>query len=147
MILARVPESRLDRFDQWQFFANGKWSADFNRLSRLCDGMANEYSVSYLPKLNKYIVVYTQNGFSGDIVVRFAARPEGPWSAPENIHVCPELSRGGEVFCYAAKGHPALSPGSGELIVTYVASSFNFEDIAENADLYRPRFLKLRFTN
>jgi len=145
MILARVLENRINQFDQWQFFAGGQWTADFDQSSRLCDGMANEYSVSYLAGLKKYIAVYTENGFSRNIVLRSAADPGGPWSEPQKAYACPEMNRGADIFCYAAKGHPDLAPSPGEIIVTYVANSLDFDRIAGDAGLYRPRFLRVRF--
>jgi hypothetical protein len=145
MILARAPETKLGQFDQWQFYCAGSWSSDFSELSRLAGDMANEYSVSYLAALEEYVSVYSAKGFSKNIVARFAPHPWGPWSEPEVLYECPEASRGADVFCYAAKGHPALSPAPNEIIVTYIASSFSFEKIAADAKLYRPRFLRVRF--
>jgi len=147
MILARVLETQIEQFDQWQFFAGGQWTTDFNQASRLCSGMANEYSVSYLAGIDKYVAVYTENGFSENIVARFAAHPWGPWGPPKMVYACPEMKRGQDVFCYAAKGHPALAPVAGEMIVTYVANSMDFESVAADAGLYRPRFLRVKIIN
>ena len=145
MILARAPEAKLEQFDQWQFFSAGRWSKDFGELSRLAGDLANEYSVSYLAALGEYVAVYTAKGVSKNIVGRFAPNPWGPWSEPEVLYECPEASWGADVFCYAAKGHPELSLAPDEIIVTYVASSLDFEKIASDARLYRPRFLRVRF--
>jgi hypothetical protein len=144
MILARVPETELDQFDQWRFYSAGEWSTDFNKSSRLCSDMANEFSVSYLPAIGKYMVVYTEKGFSKNIATRFAPDPWGPWSAPRRIYACPEADRGQDVFCYGAKGHPDLSSAPDEIIVTYVANSLDFAKVAADATLYRPRFLRVR---
>jgi hypothetical protein len=145
MILARAPETKLGQFDQWQFYAAGRWSSDFSDLARLAGDFANEYSVSYLAALEEYVAVYSAEGFSKNIVARFAPNPWGPWSEPEVLYECPEASWGADVFCYAAKGHPALSLEPDEIIVTYIASSLDFEKIAADAKLYRPRFLRVRF--
>jgi hypothetical protein len=145
MILARVPESQILQFDRWRFYSDGSWSSDFKKSSRLCGDMANEFSVSYLEALERYIIVYTEKGFSENIVVRFAPRPWGPWSEPSRIYACPEAEGAKSVFCYAAKGHPALSSAPDEIIVTYVASSLDFSKITNDATLYRPRFLRVRF--
>ena len=145
MILARVPAAKLEQFNKWQFFSSGRWTEDFNSLSRLAGDFANEYSVSYLTSLGKYIAVYTANGVSKDIVARFAPHPWGPWSEPEILYECPEQSWGADVFCYAAKGHPELSAAPDEIIVTYIASSRDFDKIVDNARLYRPRFLRVKF--
>jgi len=145
MILARVAENRLSEYDQWRFYVNGRWSPDLSKAERLCAGMANEYSVSFIPSLGKFIVVYTQNGSSPTIAARFAPHPWGPWSRPLDIYQCPEMSRGEDILCYAAKGHPELSSMPDELIVTYVANSTDFYKMAADARLYRPRFIRVRF--
>ena len=145
MILARVAENRLLEFDQWRFYVKGRWSPDFTKAERLCDDMANEYSVSYLPSLGKFIAVYTENGSSRNIVARFASHPWGPWCRPIDLYQCPEMSRAKDIICYAAKGHPELSIAPNELIVTYVANSTDFYKMAADARLYRPRFIRVRF--
>jgi hypothetical protein len=50
------------------------------------------------------------------------------------------------VFCYAAKAHPEIASIPEELIITYVTNSPDIELIRSDASLYRPRFLRLRFT-
>jgi hypothetical protein len=145
MILARAPENGLENFDQWRFYDNGEWSTDFTNAERLCGGMANEFSVSFLPALERYIVVYSDGGSSENIVARFAPNPWGPWSDSMVLYRCPEQRWGESIFCYAAKGHPAISKASDEIIVTYIASSTDFETITTDARLYRPRFIRMRF--
>jgi hypothetical protein len=147
MILARAPETGLARFDQWRFYDEGQWTADFTRAEHLCANMANEYSVSFLPVLGKYVAVYTENGVSKNIVARFAPNPWGTWSQPDILYQCPEVNRDETIFCYAAKGHPGISFYRDELIVTYVANATDFDKMAEDASLYRPRFLRVRFNS
>ena len=145
MIVARVPENGLDDFAQWRFFGNGRWTADLDEASRLCENMANEYSVSYQPELKKFIAVYSENGISRNIMARLASRPYGPWSAPVRLYQCPEAEWDKDFFCYAAKAHPDISLHPDELIVTYVANSTDFQKVAVDTRLYRPRFLRVRF--
>ena len=145
MILARAPESGLAQFNQWQFYANGRWSADFKKAERLCAGMANEYSVSYLPALDKYVAVYSDGGSVDNIAARFAPNPWGPWRDPVSLFRCPEAGWGENIICYAAKGHPDISETSDELIVSYIANSIDFETMVSDARLYRPRFIKVKF--
>jgi len=145
MILARAPESGLAQFNQWQFYANGRWSADFDKAQRLCAGMANEYSVSYLPAMGKYIVVYSDGGSIDNIAARFAPNPWGPWGDPVSLYRCPEASWYENIICYAAKGHPDISGASDELIVSYIANSIDFETMVSDARLYRPRFIRVKF--
>jgi hypothetical protein len=145
MTLARVSENDLMKFDQWRFYVNGRWSPDFSKADRLCADMANEYSVSYLEALKKFIVVYSESSHPQNIAARFASDPWGPWSDPVKLYQCPEVSRAEDILCYAAKGHPELSAAPDELIITYVANSTDFYKMAADARLYRPRFIRARF--
>ena len=72
-------------------------------------------------------------------------RPWGPWGDSFTLYQCPEADRHPDIFCYAAKAHPALSQRPGKLIVTYIANSRNFRQMSEDAGLYRPRFLRVTF--
>ena len=145
MIVARVPLDRLDDLDQWRFYADGQWSTDYTEASIVSDDVANEYSVSYLPLLDKYLLVYSEGGLSPDILARPAAKPTGPWGRPIHLYRCPEAGWDARIFCYAAKGHPEVSTETGELIVTYVSNATELEMLEADARLYRPRFLRVTF--
>ena len=147
MILARVPENALTSFKQWQFYGRGRWLADFSRAGRLCSGLANEYSVSYLKDSGSYVAVYSAGGSTDTIVARFAPNPWGPWKEPVELYHCPEANRQKAIICYAGKGHPAISAASDELIVSYIANSTDFETMVLDAGLYRPRFIRVRFAD
>ncbi len=60
------------------------------------------------------------------------------------LYRCPEAGWDRRIFCYAAKAHPELAGGD-ELLITYVANSFDFRQIVANERLYRPRFVRVRF--
>ena len=143
MILARVPTSSLADFSQWRFFAEDHWVADQQRASRLSPNMPHEYSVTYLPALNQFAAVYSQDGLSKRIMLRLSPNPQGPWGEPIPIFECPEAEWDESIFCYAAKAHSTLSGRPDQLIVTYVANSVEFDRIVNDTRLYRPRFLKL----
>ena len=146
MILARVPISMLADFSQWRFYAGGRWVSDFTRASRLCENVPHEYSVSYLPVLKKYVLVYSQDGLSNNIQARLSVDPQGPWSDPIPLYQCPEADWDNSIFCYAAKAHEILSRFPDELIITYIANSVDFDKTANDARLYRPRFLRATFS-
>jgi hypothetical protein len=91
----------------------------------------------------RYLAVYTERGLSPRIMGRTADHPWGRWSAPAVLYECPEMSRDKKVFCYAAKAHPALSTGR-DLVVSYVVNSYDFWQVAREAKLYWPRFVRVR---
>jgi hypothetical protein len=145
MIVARAPVEKLGDFSAWRFFAEGEWAAEADRASRLCGNIANEFSVSFQPAVNRYVLVYSEAGMSAHIIIRYASQPHGPWSGPARVYRCPEMSWDSRIFCYAAKAHPELARNDGELIVTYLANSTDFALLESDARLYRPRFLRVSF--
>ncbi len=146
MILARVPAARLGDFDAWRFYSDGEWITDVNRAGRICENVASEFSVSYQPSLDRYVLAHTEKGISEYIVLRYSPTLHGPWSKPTRVYRCPEAERDPRVYCYAAKGHPEIALSSEELIITYFANSTDFALIREDAGLYRPRFLRIHFS-
>lgn len=147
MILARVPIARLGDFDAWRFYSDGEWITDVNRAGRICENVASEFSVSYQPSLDRHVLVYSEKGISEYIVIRYSPTPHGPWSKPARVYRCPEAERDPRIYCYAAKGHPEIALSSEELIITYFANSTDFALIRQDAGLYRPRFLRIRFVD
>jgi hypothetical protein len=147
LLLARVPAELLDDFSAWRFYAGGGWVADGEQAEPVCEDVAGELSVSHLPAAGRFVLVYTEGGLSENIAMRFARHPQGPWSRPAKVYRCPEADWNPLIFCYAGKGHPEIGAGPQELIVTYVANATDFALIEADARLYRPRFIKIAFTD
>lgn len=143
MVLARAPEAEIGRPDAWRFLSGGKWAGASATPDALCEGMASEYSVSYLPALGRYVAVYTTGGILGRIAVRTAPKPEGPWAEAVEVYECPDAKWHENTFSYAAKAHPELATSPDELIVTYATNSTRFADLIEDARLYWPRFVRV----
>jgi len=144
MIIARVQPNRMTEFDKWRFFSDGNWASDINDTFKLFNGIGTEYSVCWQPEIKQYVVIYTENGMSRNILMRLSPTPVGPWSDAYKICGCPEYDWHKTYFCYAAKGHPGIS-GKDELIVTYVCNSTDFWQMASDARIYWPRFLRIKF--
>jgi hypothetical protein len=147
MILLRAPEKNFGDFATWQFRTDRGWSTNAADAADLCDGMASEYSVSWLSACRRYVLICTKNCLSGKIMARTAREPWGPWSKATVIYHCPETAWGTNIFCYAAKAHPMLLLATNELIVTYAANSLDFSQIVNDARLYWPIFVRLKFNS
>jgi hypothetical protein len=143
MIVARVPAKSVDDQSAWRFFRDGEWQTDFRACTRLADGIANEYSVSYLPERKCFVAVYSESNLSPRILARTADAPQGPWSNPVVLYECPEAGWDKRIFCYAAKAHPTLA-GENELVVSYVANSHDFAHTLKDDRLYWPRFVRVK---
>jgi hypothetical protein len=142
MTVARVPTNRVSDFSAWRYYVGGKWNPDYHKATRIVDGIATEYSVSLLPKLGQYVLVYTDRGLSPKIQVRTARTPWGIWSDPFMIYHCPEMSRDKRLFCYAAKAHPTQGTNDA-LMVSYVVNSYDVTQVINDASLYWPRFVQV----
>jgi hypothetical protein len=143
LLVARVAKTQLAAFTSWRFYANGEWKAEVKDASGSASGLATEFSVTHLPGLKCYALVYTENGLSDRIVGRFAPAPEGPWSEPVLLYRCPEMKVDRKVFSYAAKAHPHLA-GKNELVISYVVNAFELGPVINNADLYCPTFVRVQ---
>jgi hypothetical protein len=142
LVLARVKPEEIENFSSWQFYGEHGWSKVIGRLQPLADKMAPELSVHYRSKDKQFCLVYTENGLSPRILLRTAAAPAGPWSVAQILYVCPEMQQDKNLFCYAAKAHPHLAEKN-EIIVTYVVNSFDFRQVARDATLYWPKFVRV----
>jgi len=145
LMLARVPASQVDKLDQWRFYSGkGRWSARASDAVHIADRMASELSVDeYVAEgRSTFVMVHSEPVFGRRIMVRTAPSPEGPWSKPQAVYSVPGLDRGKDYFTYAAKGHLHLSRKN-ELLVTYIINANDIWDMAVDAAIYRPRFLRV----
>ena len=160
-IVARVKKGRVEQPAEWEFYCGPVkgvasdtpdalltnerfWTHDFSHATRLAREVASEYSVSYLPVLRGYVMVYTRLGLSQEIVMRSAPTPVGPWSDSVLLYRIPDLPEDTKAFFYAAKAHPALA-GDDELVISYVANSFDLGRLVRTPDIYRPWFIRVKF--
>ncbi len=144
VIVARAPTDSVTRFNTWQFYGDGQWQSDWTACSQFFNAAAPEYTVNYQPCLKKYVTIYTENGMSKNILMRTSPTPTGPWSKPQKLYECPEQNWHKTYFCYEAKAHPELSAPN-ELTLTYVCNSMDFWQMAKDARIYRPRFVRIKF--
>jgi len=140
VVVARVPAASVSNFAAWRYFRDEVWREDFRSVSPLSEDIASDYSVTAYGR--RYVAIYTERGLSSRIMGRMADRPWGPWSAPGVLCECPEMRQDTKVFCYGAKAHPGLTSGQ-TLVVSYVVNSFDFWQVARDAGLYWPRFVRL----
>lgn len=145
LLLARAPAKSIEQFQGWRFYAGGdRWSAKAADAAAIADGIVNEFSVDRVKigGRDRLMMVQSEPVLGTHILVRTAARPEGPWSKGAAVYDVPGVARNKNYFTYAAKGHPLLSR-EGELAVTYVINSQDFRAMLGDAEIYRPRFVRV----
>jgi len=145
LILARSPAERVEDTDAWQaYHGNGVWGNFASECSSIAENLASELSVEpvVIGHTLWYVMVHSQDGFGSHILIRMAQHPEGPWSKPFPIHEVKDIQKDKALFTYAAKSHVCISR-TGELLVSYVINAIDFDMLIQNADLYRPRFIRI----
>ena len=145
VVVARVKPAEFRQFDQWRFFDGKDWSIDMAKAATVADSTSNEMSVTPMPD-GRYAMVFQVNGMSPYVGVRIGKTPYGPFGKVINIWSCDEVNIvPGKSYTYNAKAHPHWSK-PGELLISYNVNSFDFYNVIKtHPDLYRPRFIKLKF--
>ncbi|MCD0447494.1 DUF4185 domain-containing protein [Glycomyces sp. A-F 0318] len=139
--LARVPSGSLTTGD-WEYFADGAWTEDPTGSSRILEGVSNEFSVSRHQGRFTLVTGDATEALSAKIVMYRSDDLTGPYTGKTVLYETPET--GGNVFTYNAKAHPNLSDGN-RLLITYNVNSFEGDDLYEEVDNYRPRYIDVRF--
>ena len=143
LLLARAPANAIADFSAWRFYAGaGGWSERPSDAAPIVDGIPSEFSVeaAVLSGRRRFLMIHSETYLGRRIYLRSAELPEGPWTAPIEVYAAPEPQGNAKYFAYAAKGHLALSP-PGELLISYVVNSHDFNLMVQDASIYRPRFL------
>ncbi len=142
LVAARVKPADYEDFSKWFYWDGASWNKDIGKLAPITNAVSNELSVTPL-KDGRYLLTFQVLGISDKVGIRIGSSPYGPFGAIQEIYVTPEMADG--LWPYNAKAHPALSK-PGELLISYNTITPDFwNDIQENAHIYRPRFIKMIF--
>nr|WP_295922972.1 DUF4185 domain-containing protein [uncultured Dyadobacter sp.] len=144
LVSARVKPAQVGAFDQWEFWNGNGWSKDVKSVAALSDSVSNELSVSRLSK-GKYALVYQLGSLFPEICMQVGPTPVGPFGPRIVLYKTSADIQDPDLFTYNAKAHPALS-APGELLISYNVNSFKFFDVVQKKpNLYRPRFVRVKF--
>ncbi|AMR32258.1 hypothetical protein A0256_12925 [Mucilaginibacter sp. PAMC 26640] len=144
LLVARVLPKDFETYTKWTFWNGSNWVSDMNKAADVTTGVSNELSVSALPD-GRYALIFQQGGMSTTVGMRIGASPAGPFGPVIKLWDCkPDLVEKTFVV-YNAKAHPSLSK-PGELLISYNINSVEFiKDLGKHPNLYRPRFIRVKF--
>jgi len=145
VMVARVLPQDIEVFDKWTFWDGTGWNKDASKIKTVTDRTSNELSVTPLAD-GRYALIFQVDGLGRYVGLRLGATPYGPFGDVINLFdVNPTLEQDKDIFPYNAKAHPVLSK-PGELLISYNVNSFDFfNDIKVYPNLYRPRFITLKY--
>ncbi len=146
LIVARTLPEDIDRFGEWRFWNGSAWSNDPRSIRPVTDHISNELSMTPLED-GRYLLVFQVDGIATQVAFRLAASPAGPFGPVVPIYQTKDsISALPDLYSYNAKVHPVISK-PGELIISYNVNSTNYlKDIKRMPHLYRPRFIRLRYS-
>ncbi len=143
LVVARIRPEEIEDPAAWRFWDGAHWQEDIDRTGVLFNASAGGASIVPMPD-GRLLMVYLHFGFTPNLVVRTADTPTGPFSPWRKVYRCPEPDLDPELLVYGARAHPHLS-GPGELLVSYNVNCVgDFWRHFREADIYRPRFVRLR---
>jgi hypothetical protein len=144
LAVARVPSDAFADLGAWRFWDGQGWSPDIDDTAPLGRG-GPELSVTPVtegPLAGKYLMVSMH--VERALYIRVGESPVGPFGPRIDIYTTSEPDAGQEIYTYNAKAHPSLST-PGEWLVSYNVNTTDWDSHMRNGDIYRPRFLKVRF--
>ncbi len=143
LLVARVRPEHIADFGRYRYWNGAAWVPDLDAAVPVTSRVSNELSVTLLAN-GQYLLVFQRDGISRFVGARVGDSPVGPWGPVIDVYSCPEVDQDPDYYCYNAKAHPHLSE-PGTLLISYNVNTFDFfGDFFRDADLYRPRFIRLR---
>lgn len=142
LVVARVKPKDFEILSKWRYWDGKGWSGNKDALKPLTDSVSDELSMTPLPD-GRFLLIFQVMGLSDKVGMRIADSPVGPFSDIKEIWTAPEWKQG--LWTYNAKAHFNLSK-PGELLISYntIADDF-WNAIQKDANIYRPRFIKMKF--
>lgn len=160
--VARVPHGALADPDAWRYWDGSDWTRTGKPRPVLGNGdhkgVGSAFTV--VRRQGTFVLLTMAAGAAGltDVTSYWSCSPTGPWHGPAKAFAPPLPQDGGggrstagtAAAPYNPQVHPAVS-GGGRLVVSYdvnwldAAAANAQANINRNVELYRPRFVSLRF--
>lgn len=132
-----VARTNEDLSQTWEYWDGIAWSDDEKKATSIFEGVSEQFSI--WKDTDTYYFLTQQNLFGKEITIYNSSLPQGAFSDGKVVYCTPET--GGNIFTYNAFAHDHIYSDS--LLVSYNVNSFDFNDILESVDNYRPYFVKI----
>ncbi|GAC1408590.1 MAG: hypothetical protein NVSMB57_00030 [Actinomycetota bacterium] len=124
-------------FESLQWWDGHEWGRHHDPVP-VADEGTTEFTVHRLG--GRFCMTAIPTAEPRSLAMRWASRPEGPWS-PWSVAFTPEESPRADAFAYAGKAHPQLK--GADIVATY-ASIAACDITLKDDSLYYPRFVRLQ---
>lgn len=110
--VARVTTEQVRNRAAYQCWDGAAWVDDCSKIATLFDQVPGAVSMAWNDYLGRFLAVHSL-ALSNEVVMRTAAQPEGPWSAPQALFTGDAPTEGVD---YAGAQHPELARNQGRII-------------------------------
>lgn len=125
----------------WEFYTGNGWSDHVSDAQPMIDIEASE-QFTVLKLQNKYVLVTQLGSLSRKVNAYTSTNPFGPWENEKLLFETPVDEKNAQLFTYNALVHPQFTKNR-ELLISYNTNSMKLKDHFLNADIYRPRFIRV----
>lgn len=131
-------------FENVEFFNGTEWSKDAmstKPMQGIASNISEQFSVFKYE--DKYILLSQERGIgTGEIYTYTSDQPHGPWGNRQMVYRTTESDSDKEIITYNAMAHSQYIE-NGELLICYNVNVLNARRVFENANTYRPVFLRV----
>ena len=137
--VARYPAGNVH--GKWEFYSGKEWTDDPDRTGPMGKMHASE-QFTVLKIKDKYVYITQMDWFSRDICSFTSDTPYGPWGNKSLLYTTPIPGEDKNLITYNAIVHPQFMEEN-RILLSYNMNSFELGDHFRNADIYRPRFVRV----
>jgi len=138
--VARAPKG--DILKPWEFYTGTKWVKDSHLAKPMTDFKGSE-QFSVIKLKDKYVMI-TQSGdfLTSSLTSVTSDLPYAGWGNKKELYKLQPLNPVKNLFAYNPVAHPEFTEND-EILVSYCVNSFNLDDLFEDANKYRPVFIRI----
>lgn len=136
---------RGDIYENWEFYDGTNWGRSSENARPILNKTGSE-QFSVFEWKEQFVMIMQADSLSQKIYSYTAEKPEGPWGNPQVIYETPIVDNCKSCWTYNALGHPQFMEDD-MLLVSYNTNSMELQDHYDNADIYKPRFVRVPMEN
>lgn len=134
---AYVARTNATLNQEWEYYTGHSWSTLETDASPIFSSVSEQFSV--FKKNDRYYMLTQNSAFGYEIYLYDLSSPYSIPSNKKTIYCTPES--GGDIFTYNALAHPSIHPDS--LMISYNINSFDYTDLLDDVNNYRPYFVRV----
>ncbi|MFT6882678.1 MAG: hypothetical protein ACI83W_000806 [Marinoscillum sp.] len=132
-------------YEDWNFWNGAEWEVSSKDAKPILKQTGSE-QFSVFEWAGQFVMIMQGDSLSQKIYSYTAEKPEGPWLNRKIIYETPIVGNCESCWTYNALGHPQFIIND-MLLVSYNTNSMELQDHYDNADIYKPRFIRVPMEN